>query len=432
MTGESMDGKGGGRRKGRNHLEWYIARRYLGSRKRGQFLSLITWIALGGVILGVMALIVVIAVMTGAQEDLRQKILDSTPHVLILERGTALRMESWREVRDQVVEVGGVVATAPFILTQVAIYRQDYAQPANLYGVSLELDDIPITVMESEIREGVLNLEPPESGLPPLILGSRLAARMQVFPGDTLLLIALENYRTDPFGALRPALRQFEVTGTFTTGMYDYDVGNIYTRLEDAQTLLDLRETDRVSGIGARIEDPWVATEVGDSIREKLGGYPYFVESWITTNNALFSALKLEKLAMAVILFLIVVVAAFNIISTLVMVVVDRTREIGILKSMGMTDSSILRVFMLQGLWIGVIGTVVGMTAGVVLCWILDRYEVITIPPDVYFVDRLPVSLHLVDVALITVASIVVAFAATIYPALQASHLEPVEAIRHE
>ncbi len=418
--------------RGISHLEWYIARRYLASRKKGRFLSLITWIALGGVTLGVMALIVVIAVMTGAQEDLRQKILDSNAHVIVLERGTALRMDDWSSVRDVVASVPGVVATAPFILTQVAIYRGEYAQPASLYGVPTDPSEVPVTEMEAEIREGILNLGESESGLPPVLLGSRLAARMQVFTGDTLLLIGLENYRTDPFGSLRPAMRQFQVTGTFTTGMYDYDVENIYARLDDVQELLDLRESNRVSGIGARIEDPWMAAEVGDSIRTALGGYPYFVESWITTNRALFSALKLEKIAMGVILFLIVVVAAFNIISTLVMVVADRTREIGILKSMGMDNRRILRTFMLQGLWIGVIGTGVGAGAGVALCWVLDRYEIVTIPPDVYFVDRLPVSLHLSDVLLILAATIGVAFVATIYPALQASHLEPVEAIRHE
>lgn len=413
-------------------LDWFIARRYLASRKKGRFLSFITWIALGGVTLGVMALIVVIAVMTGAQEDLRAKILDSTPHVLVLERGTALRMENWRAVEEQIAQVDAVVASAPFILTQVAIYRQDYAQPANLYGVSLDMDHVPVTEMEAEIQRGVLNLEPPESGLPPVLMGSRLASRMQVFSGDTLVLISLENYQTDPFGSLRPKIARFEVTGTFTTGMYDYDIGNIYARLDDVQELLGLREADGVSGIGVRIQDPWTATEVGDSIRQALGGFPFFVESWITTNNALFSALKLEKLAMGIILFLIVVVAAFNIVSTLVMVVVDRTREIGILKSMGMTDARVLRVFMLQGLWIGVIGTFVGTSLGVALCWFLDRYEIITIPPDVYFVDRLPVSLQPLDVVWIVLASVAVAFAATIYPALQASHLQPVEAIRHE
>ena len=180
-----------------------------------------------------------------------------------------------------------------------------------------------------------------------------------------------------------------------------------------------------------RTEDPDRAPEFARAISDRLGPN-YYVQSWVDVNRALFSALRLEKLAMQLILFLIVLVAAFNIVSTLVMVVSDRTREIGILKAMGMSKNGILRVFVLQGAWIGVVGTAVGTVGGLFLCWLLDRYEIIRIPPDVYFVDHLPVSVQVADVVLIVVASIAVAFLATIYPALQASRLEPVDAIRHE
>jgi lipoprotein-releasing system permease protein len=186
-----------------------------------------------------------------------------------------------------------------------------------------------------------------------------------------------------------------------------------------------------VSGIGVRTVDPERAPEIARELDERLGSQ-YYVESWVTMNRALFSALRLEKIAMGLILFLIVLVAAFNIVSTLVMVVADRTREIGILKAMGMTRQGILRVFILQGAWIGVVGTAIGTTGGVLLSWLLERYEIIKIPPDVYFVDHLPVSLRFADIALIVVASTAVAFAATIYPAIQASRLEPVDAIRHD
>jgi lipoprotein-releasing system permease protein len=212
--------------------------------------------------------------------------------------------------------------------------------------------------------------------------------------------------------------------------MYDYDIGNVYTTLEAAQELIGL-DPGTASGIGARTADPERAPEIALELGGRLG-YPYYVESWVTINRALFSALRLEKLAMFVILFLIVVVAAFNIVSTLVMVVADRTREIGILKAMGMTRNGILKVFVLQGAWIGVVGTALGTAGGLFLCWLLDRYEIIRIPPDVYFVDHLPVSLQVADVLLIVGGSIAVAFLATIYPARQASRLEPVDAIRHE
>lgn len=414
------------------NLDWYIARRYLASRKRGRLLSLITWIALGGVTVGVTALIIVIGVMTGMQRDLREKILGSTPHVLVLEQGTALRMTGWERIRDQVKSVPGVVAASPFVLTQVTLRRQgqDYALSADLYGISVEDLSGPVTDMEEQIRSGVHSLHTPASGLNPILMGSGLAERMQIFTGDTLVVVSMENLRPDMLGGLTPTLRLFEVTGSFTTGMYDYDTKNLYTTIPAAQDLLGLGR-DTVSGLGVRTADADLATPIGDEIYAKLG-FPYFVESWITTNKALFSALKLEKLVMGLILFLIVLVAALNIVSTLVMVVSDRTREIGILKAMGMTQKGILRVFVLQGVWIGAIGTGLGTAFGILGCWVLQRYEIIKIPADVYFVDHLPVRLEALDVLMIVGASLVVALVATLYPARQAARLQPVEAIRHE
>jgi len=415
-------------------LYWFIARHYLGSSRGRGFLSLITWIALGGVTVGVTALIVVIAVMTGMQEDLRGKILESTPHVIVMEQSASLRVLDWDRVVDSIRAVDGVTGAAPYALSQVSLVRPKqgarYSQPANLYGVAIDSTLTAPTAMERQIVEGALNLEPPPSGLPPLLLGRLLADRMQLFEGDTLVLISMENLRQDVFGAFTPTLRQFEVTGTFETGMYDYDIGNVYTTLEAAQELIGL-EPGTASGIGVRTVDPEMAPEIARTLSERLG-YPYYVESWVTINRALFSALRLEKLAMFVILFLIVVVAAFNIVSTLVMVVADRTREIGILKAMGMSRRGILSVFVLQGAWIGIVGTALGTAGGLALCFLLDRYEIIKIPPDVYFVDHLPVSLYPTDVLMIVGGSVAVAFLATIYPATQASRLEPVDAIRHD
>jgi lipoprotein-releasing system permease protein len=283
--------------------------------------------------------------------------------------------------------------------------------------------------MERRIIDGSLDLSPPASGLPPLLMGSVLADRMGVFPGDTMVVLSMENFQLGVMGPV-PKIEQFEVTGTFTTGMYEYDLSNIYTTLEAAQELLGMAPDD-ASGIGVRTVDPNRATEIGAAMGERLG-YPYLVESWITRNRALFSALQLEKIALGLIVFLIVLVAAFNIVSTLVMVVADRTKEIGILRTMGMSHRGILRIFLIQGVWIGVIGTSFGTALGVGVSWVVDRYELIRIPGEVYFVQYLPARLDPFDIALIVVASIAVSFLATIYPARQASRLEPVDAIRHE
>lgn len=412
-------------------LDWYIARRYLAARKRGRFLSLITWIALGGVTLGVMALVIVISVMNGMQEELRAKILGSNPHVLVLQTGTSLRMDGWEQVLERVRTVDAVVGAAPFVVTSVGIQRAGYAQTADLYGVLPQPEGVPVTDFERDLQDGVYSLGPTESGYPPVLVGSLLAQRMQLFKGDTLVLVSLENVNESPMGGLYPTVREFEMAGSFTTGMYEYDLRNIYTTLAAAQDLLGIAGENQVGGIAVRVEDLWEADGVGREIRAAVGP-GHFIESWMTTNRSFFSALKLEELAMGVILGLIIVVAAFNVVSTLVMVVVDRTREIGILKSMGMTDRAILRVFRLQGLWIGMIGTSLGVALGLVMAWALDRYQFISIPADLYYLDHLPVAVDLLDVATIIVVSMGITFLATLYPASRAAGLRPVEAIRHE
>ena len=414
-----------------NSLNWFIARHYLRAGRGRGLLSLITWIALGGVTLGVAALITVISVMSGMQEELRSKILESTPHLYVLEYNTSLQVKDYEIVVDTILSMDGVEGAAPFAMSNVTLVLEggEYSQPAYLFGVDIDTLAVPATEMERQIVEGGLDLRLPESGLPPLLMGSVLADRMGIYPGDTMVVMSMENLKQDVFGGFQPTLRQFQVTGTFTTGMYEYDLANIYTTLPDAQELLGLAESD-ASGIGVRLTDETKATELGAQLGQRLG-YPYSVQSWIERNRALFSALQLEKIALGVIVFLIVLVAAFNIVSTLVMVVSDRTREIGILRTMGMTEKGIMRVFMIQGVWICVIGTAAGTTMGVAISWALERFELIKIPGDVYFVDHLPATMDPVTIALIVVASVLVSFGATVYPARQASRLQPVDAIRH-
>ena len=415
-----------------SRLNWFIARHYLKAGRGRALLSLITWIALGGITLGVGALITVVSVMSGMQGELRSKILESTPHLYVLEYSTSLRLQDYQRVVDSIQGMEGIVGAAPFAMSNVNIVLEggDYSQPAYLFGIDIDTAGVAATDMERQIIDGSLNLKRPTSGLPPLLMGSVLADRMGLFPGDSVVVLSLENLKQDMFGGFQPTLRQFEITGTFTTGMFEYDLSNVYTTLADAQELIGI-EPQNASGIGVRTVDPDRATEIQAELEERLG-YPYTVDSWITRNRALFSALQLEKIALGIIVFLIVLVAAFNIVSTLVMVVADRTKEIGILRTMGMTQKGILRVFIIQGVWIGVIGTTVGTVLGVGVSWALDRFHLIRIPGDVYFVEYLPATLDPLDISLIVIASIAVSFAATIYPALQASRLEPVDAIRHE
>ena len=415
------------------HLHWYIARHYLGVGVTGGLLSLITWIALGGVTVGVTALIVVVAAMSGMQEELQARILESTPHMYVMERSESLRLNDWEAVLEQVVAADGVASAAPFVLTEVSLIRVDSsartARAATLYGVETGGEGGVGTEMERAIATGVLDLAEPASGLSPILLGSDLAEGLSVETGDTLIVASFENL-TYALGSPEATLRPFEVTGTFTTGMYDYDTRNAYTTLSAAQGLLSL-DARTAGGIGARVTDPGGAQEIADALAERLG-FPYFVQSWQVQNRAFFDNLRLTKLAMQLMLFLIVVVAAFNIVSTLVMVVSDRMREIGILKAMGMTRTGIVRVFVLQGAWIGVAGTLLGAAAGVSLAWLIGTFELIRLPPEVYFVEHLPTSLRWADVATIVAGSITISFLATIYPAARASRLEPVEAIRND
>ena len=414
----------------RNELDWFVARRYLASRKKGRFLSLITWIALLGITLGVMALVIVISVMNGAQGQLRDMILGSTPHLLVQQSGRALRLDNWQPVVERIEEVEGVVAATPVIYTQVGLLRSEYAQPSDLLGIAVDTARGASDV-ERELSGPDYLGAPTASGLPGIVLGIRLAERLDLFAGDTVQVIAMENVKLGPLGGLVPAIRNFEVRGRIETGVYDYDLRNSYSALEHVQEILAM-PADQVSAISVRTEDPATADEAGDLVFEALGGFPYFTQSWIQRNEQLFEALKLEKLAMFVILFLIVTVAAFNIVSTLVMVVADRTREIGILKSMGMTDARIQKIFMLQGIWIGAIGTLLGATLGVVISLLLKRYPLISLPASVYTLDHLPVRVRPLDLLWIVGLSIAIAVLATIYPSRQASRLDPVEAIRHE
>ncbi|HEY7767386.1 FtsX-like permease family protein [Longimicrobium sp.] len=410
-------------------LEWRVARRYLSSRRGTRFLSLITLIAIGGVAVGVMALIIVTAVMNGLQNELRRGILGVNPHVFVLTYGEGMRMAGWRGPIQEVRKVEGVVAAGPFVHTEVGLRnRGGYAEGAVLRGIVTEGDGSGVTDIPRLLREARISLGPTRSGLAPIAVGAGLAGRLGLIPGDTVTVVSFTNVRMTPMGP-SPEMELFEFVGAVRTGMWEYDNKFSYTSLTAAQHLTGLNEA--VSGLEVRLDDPQDATEVSLKIDKALG-LPYRTDNWMTMNGALFNALKLEKLALFLILLLIVIVAAFNIVSTLVMVVTDKTREIGILKSMGMTSRRILRLFMVQGLVIGMVGAAIGGAGGVLVAWVTDYFRLIRIPGEIYFVSHLPVKVDPVDLVGILLATVVISFLATVYPAWQAARLDPVEAIRHE
>jgi lipoprotein-releasing system permease protein len=413
-------------------VEWWIASRYLRSRRTSRFVSLITLIATAGVALGVMALVVVIGVMSGLQKDLREKILTANPHLRVLTYGEGLRLDDWQRVLARVRRVPGVVAAAPFVLSQGLLSSgHDYAEGVAVIGMEPDTGAVATTGLARAFTTGDLRFQAHSPGVDGgVVLGRRLADRLSAYPGTVVTLISPAGSSFNAaIGAFVPRYWRFEVTGLFDTGMYEYDNTYVVMPRRVAQRYAALDTS--VTGLEVRVDDPWHADAVARRVEETLG-FPYRALDWKAQNAQLFSALKLEKLAMAVILLLIVLVAAFNIVSTLTMAVHDRTKEIGILRAMGMSSGQIRRIFVAQGVTVGVVGTFLGSAAGVAVALAVDRYRLVSLNPTVYFIDHLPVDLAAGDVAMIVVASLLIAALATVYPATQAARLEPVEAIRHE
>jgi lipoprotein-releasing system permease protein len=413
-------------------LERRIARRYLQSRKASRGASLITMISAGGVAVGVMALICVLGVMNGLRDDLRERILVGSPHLRILTFGSGLRLDNWRQVMDSVRIEPGVVAVTPEVLSESVINSgADYFEGVQVVGFEPDTGSASVTSFPTSITRGDLNFRPSVPGLDgAVLLGQRLASRLTVSLGDTVSLFAPSGLKVNPaIGVAVPRVWRFEVTGLFDTGMFQYDNKLVVMSREVAQRFTGLG--DAVSGLAVRVSDPWRAPEIGRRLEERMG-YPYRAYDWQQQNSTLFGALKLEKIAMGLIIFFIMIVAAFNIVGTLTMVVNDKTREIGILKAMGLTSPSIARIFLAQGAIIGLVGVTIGMVLGLGLAFAFDRWKWIRIDPAVYYIDSLPIHVQWSDVLVVVLASLILAILATIYPSRSASNLTPVEAIRHE
>ena len=402
------------------------------SRRGSRLLSLISVIAVAGVIVGVSALIVIIGVMNGMQRDLRDKILVASPDIRVLPFGGDLVMPNWRPTMARVKRDPGVKAVAPFVHIQALLSPETrYLTAVFVMGIVPEGDSaLPVTSIRATAVGGDFSFKTPDGGRNGVLVGSRLAATLNITPGiSKVQLVTADPTKSDPITGISMHTESFLVTGLFNTGMYEYDNAYVFLSLDAAQRLgqLDTAVTGLEVRTPSREEAPAIAMRLQDSL-----GIGVRTDDWQTQNSALFQALKLEKKGMTFILLLIILVAAFNIVGTLSMVVADKTREIGILRAMGMPAASIRRVFFAQGMIIGGAGTLAGTALGLLASFLIDHFKLIKIAADVYFIDHLPVATQLVDVASIVIASMAIAALATLYPARQAASLYPVEAIRHE
>jgi lipoprotein-releasing system permease protein len=423
--------------------ELRISWRHLCSRKSQKFISLITFISMGGVALGVMALIVVIAVMTGFGQNLRDKILGTNSHIVVTQ-AMSNGMEDYQSVLAKVKAVPLVKEAAPFILKQVMLTFGQRSSGVVIRGVDPEREG-SISDLEKNLTSGKLihldhvpqSAADHEAGIQRkgIILGVALANTLGARVGDVLGILS-PSVRMTPLGII-PKIKMVEVVGIFESKMYEYDANLAFISISSAQSLFSMK--DRVTGIEIKVADIDAAGNIAITIKDTLG-YPYFARDWMQMNRNLFSALKVEKVTMFIILILIILVAAFNIISTLFMVVMDKAKDIAILKSMGATRRSIMRIFSMQGLIIGVSGTALGCIAGFTIVpnlneivgfieWVFDFKA---FPEDVYYLDALPSQIQWFDSFLIVVFSIVICFLASLYPAWRASRLDPVDGLRYE
>jgi lipoprotein-releasing system permease protein len=420
--------------------EIFVGLRYLRAKRRNRTISLNTVVSIAGITLGVAALIGTVGIMTGFKEDIQAKILGTTAHIIVQDRMKDAISE-YDPVTKQVATVPGVVAATPFVLKQVLLTTPTAVQGIVIRGIDPQREGT-VTELAKNLSTGQLDdlsrpvkvRQPPaddptgpavETEKPGIILGKELALRLGVFVGDTINVVS----PVGPISAIGmvPKIRTFALVALFSSGMYEYDSSLAYIDLAEAQKFFNMGQT--VTGIEIKVTDVFRAAETARSVEQSLG-FAYGARDWMQMNRNLFSALKLEKTMMFLLLVLITIVASFNIVSTLTMIVTEKQKEIAILKAMGATRKSIRRIFMLNGLIIGLSGTAIGIPLGYAFLWLIQTFW--TFDPTVYYISRIPVHVQALDVLLVAGSAIVISFAATVYPSLQAAKLEPVAALRYE
>jgi lipoprotein-releasing system permease protein len=423
-------------------FELFVALRYLFARRRQTFISVISVTSILGVALGVASLIVVLGVMNGFTTDLRDKILGANAHGIVMSADRT-GLSDAPHLIDKIRQVDGVRGATPFIYSEVMLSTPHGVKGLVLRGIDPQTAPSVLGILSNMTKGDVADLAPratPEgaasagaagaaSGPPGVIIGDELAQRLGVVVGSRVNLLSPAGQKTS--AGFAPRIRPFIVVGVFSTGMFEYDSSLGFVSLDAARDVLGLPE-GAISGVELAVADVYKADEVAERVTRAVGGYPLYTRHWMEMNANLFAALKLEKTAMAVILVLIVLVGSFSIITTLVMLVMEKTRDIAILMSMGATKGMIRRIFMLQGTIIGAIGTGLGYALGLGVAELLKRYQFIKLPHGVYSLDHLPVLLQWPDMLAIGASSMLLCFVATIYPARQAASLEPAEALRYE
>ncbi|MCX5849100.1 MAG: lipoprotein-releasing ABC transporter permease subunit [Deltaproteobacteria bacterium] len=424
--------------------ELFISKRYLNAKRKQVFVSVITFISIFGIFLGVAALIIVLAVMNGFEEDLRTKILGIKSHIE-LTTDMAGPMKDYQKVRERISNVEGVVASTPFIYSQAMIRSGNGV--TGLIVRALDTQSAFKVINMGKIKEGrleYLNKIPQEISLnyksgaaPPdgIVIGKEMARNLGIFLYDTITIISPLSIST-PMGMV-PRMKKFVVVGIFESGFYEYDSTLAYLSLQSCQKFLQMGDT--VTGIDIKVNDIYKADSIARKIQSKLG-FPFWTQNWMQMNKNLFSALKLEKRVMFIILSLIVLVAVFNIISALIMIVMEKNKDIAILKSMGATSQSIMKIFIYQGMIIGVIGTTLGCITGLTIALNLQKVSLFVekifhfkiLPGDVYYLSELPSKVNYGDVVIIVVGTLLICFLSTIYPSFRAARTDPAEALRYE
>jgi len=405
-------------------FELYVALRYLLARRKQAFISLISLISVLGVAVGVMALLIALALMTGLQAELRDRIVGSSAHIYVSKVGGVQNAD------EEIVKLRAlprVVGAAPVVSGKAMITSDKGEGFIDVKGIDTEREKT-VTNLHDSMRAGSLDaLNRSADQIPGILLGTDLAQSLSVRVGDQVRVLSPEGGRITPFGPMLLS-RVFEVVGVFSLGLYQYDLGYGFLSLEEAQRTLG---PEAWMFIELRVDDMFKAREVVDSIVERLGP-EYQPQEWGDLNKSLFSALWLEKMAISITIGLIVMVAALNIVASLILLVMEKSRDIAILKTMGSPASSIRWIFMLQGLIIGLVGTTAGAIGGYGLIWVLDRFKLISVPVDVYQIAYVPFKLDPRDFLVVIAAAILICFLATVYPSRQAAKLDPAQALRYQ